>query len=172
MRQPLLLTGPPAAGKSTTALALARSVPLAAMIDVDDIRHLVVAGHTAPWEGNEGRLQQQIGVENACDLARRFRAAGIEVVLADFVTTATAALYRRHLQDLQIIRFRLPLGEAYRRAQLRPIHLTEQEFEDLYGFDAASNFPVDHVIDVAKLDFEGQVDAVRRLWSRSSTSMP
>lgn len=89
------------------------------MIDVDDIRHLVVAGHAAPWEGSEGRRQQQLGVENACDLAGRFHMAGIEVVLADFLTTATAARYRQHLPDVRIVRLRLPLVEARRRARLR-----------------------------------------------------
>lgn len=107
---------------------------------------------------------QQVGLRNACDLARRFRAAGIEVVLADLVTSATAALYRRHLQDVQIMRLRLPLDEAHRRAQLRPIHLTDYEFDNLYRFDAASTFPVDHVIDVTDLDSDGQTEAVRRLW--------
>lgn len=172
MRPPLLLTGPPAAGKSTTALALARTASLAAMIDVDDIRHLVVGGHAAPWEGDEGRLQQQLGVENACDLARRFHAADIKVVLADFVTSATAALYRQHLQDVQIIRLRLPLDEARRRARLRPVHLTEQEFDDLYCLDAAGTFPVDHVVDVADLNSDAQTEAVRNLWNRPSPRRP
>jgi predicted kinase len=165
VRPPLLLTGPPAAGKSTTALALARSASLGAMIDVDDVRHLVVAGHAAPWEGDAGRRQQRIGVDNACDLARRFLKSQIEVVLADLVTQATAAMYRHHLEDLQIIRLRLPLAEARRRARLRPVHLTEREFEDLYGLDGAGTFPVDHIIDVVDLDSDGQTEAVRRLWS-------
>jgi hypothetical protein len=165
VRPPLLLTGPPAAGKSTTALALARSASLGAMIDVDDVRHLVVAGHAAPWEGDAGRLQQRIGVDNACDLARRFLRSQIEVVLADLVTQATAGMYRRHLEDLQIIRLRLPLAEARRRARRRPVHLTEREFEDLYCLDAAGAFPVDHIVDVADLDPDGQTEAVRRLWS-------
>ena len=59
--RPLLLTGPPAAGKSTTARVLADSLPVAAMIDVDDIRQLVVAGHAAPWDGEAGLLQQRLG---------------------------------------------------------------------------------------------------------------
>jgi predicted kinase len=172
VRPPLLLTGPPAAGKSTTALALARSAPLGAMIDVDDVRHLVVAGHAAPWEGDAGRIQQQIGVENACDLARRFLKSQIEVVLADVVTQASAAVYRRQLEDLQIIRLRLPLDEARRRARLRPVRLTEREFQDLYRLDAASTFPVDHIVDVADLDPDGQAEAVRRLWFLPLPSAP
>jgi hypothetical protein len=137
------------------------------MIDVDDIRHLVVAGHAAPWEGEEGRRQQQIGVENACDLARRFHQRQIEVVLADFVTTTTAAIYRRHLHDLRVIRLQLPFTEARQRVRLRPAHLTDQEFEDLYELDASSDFHVDHIIDVAGLDPNQQADAVNTLWSGS-----
>lgn len=165
MRPPLLLTGPPAAGKSTTALALARSATAAAMIDVDDLRHLVVAGHAAPWEGGRGRRQQELGVENACDLARRFHQNQIEVVLTDFVTPATAAIYRRCLPGVRLVRLALPLVEARRRARLRPVHLRDQEFEDLFAFDATNELAVDHVVDVAALDPDQQADAVRWLWS-------
>ena len=91
--RPLLLTGPPACGKSTTARAIAGSLRLAAVIDVDDIRQLIVAGHAAPWEGEAGRSQQRLGVENTCDLARRFVTSGIDVVIAD-VVTPTARIYR------------------------------------------------------------------------------
>ena len=164
MRPPLLLTGPPAAGKSTTALALARSAPLAASIDVDDVRQLVVAGHAAPWEGSAGDLQQRIGVLNTCDLCLRFIAGGIEVVLCDVVTTAAAAIYRERLPGLTIIRLRLPLDEARRRAQSRPVHLSEQEFDNLYDADAASTFAVDHEVDVAGLDRAEQARAIGRLW--------
>jgi len=59
----LLLTGGPAVGKSSTAGLLARSRPRAAVIDVDDVRQLVVSGGAAPWEGEEGRRQQHLGVE-------------------------------------------------------------------------------------------------------------
>lgn len=82
---PLLLTGPPAAGKSTTARDLGKMRERAAVIDVDDIRQVVISGHAAPWDGEEGRLQQRVGVENACDLAQRLHSVGIDVVIADVV---------------------------------------------------------------------------------------
>lgn len=44
-RRPLVLTGGPAVGKTTTARPLAEALPRAAFIDVDDLRQLVVAGH-------------------------------------------------------------------------------------------------------------------------------
>ena len=145
-------------------MALARSVSRGAMIDVDDIRHLVVAGHAAPWEGDEGRLQQRVGVANACDLVRRFRSAEIAVVLADFVTAETAEIYRELLPDLEIVRLRLSLPEARRRARRRQVSLTEREFENLYALDATGTFPVDHVIDVTGLDVDAQITAVRSVW--------
>ena len=163
MRPPLLLTGGPAAGKSATALRLVEPLRRAAVIDVDDIRHLVVAGHAAPWEGTEGQLQQRIGVENACDLARRYLHWGIEVVMSDVLTYETAALYRHLLPGILIVQLRLPLAEARRRASLRPVYLTEDEFNALHALQAKDLAP-DHILEVGPLTLSDQSDAVERLW--------
>lgn len=163
--RPLLLTGPPAAGKSTTARALAARLPLAAVLDVDDIRQLVVSGHAAPWDGPAGAEQQRIGVENTCDLARRFSGAGIPVVIADVVSPATAALYRSCLTAVMIIHLRISLEEARRRASQRPVHLTDAEFGMLHRDHPDDPALYDHVIEVDGLDLEAQVEAVRCLWS-------
>ena len=145
-------------------MALARSARVGAMIDVDDVRHFVVAGHAAPWEGADGLKQQQLGVENACALARRFLRAGVEVVLADLVTPTTAPLYRRGLADLRIVRLQLPLDEARRRARLRPVYLTEREFDELHKLEVSSAYDVDAVLDVGHLAFPEQLRAVADLW--------
>ena len=163
--RPLLLTGPPAAGKSATARELATALPLAAVVDVDDVRQLVVSGHAAPWDGAAGAEQQLIGVENACALAGRFITAGIEVVLADVVSADTARLYRARLPTVLIVRLRISLEEAWRRAGQRPVHLTDDEFDRLhrtYPVDPALH---DHVVDVDGLDLTAQVEAVRQVWS-------
>jgi catechol 2,3-dioxygenase-like lactoylglutathione lyase family enzyme len=34
---------------------------------------MMVSGHAAPWEGQEGRRHHHLGVENGCGLAGRFR---------------------------------------------------------------------------------------------------
>ena len=163
MRPPLLLTGGPAAGKSATALRVAGSLRRAAVIDVDDVGHLVVAGHAAPWDGDEGQLQQRIGVENACDLARRYLRWGIEVVLSDVVNPETAALYRRLLPGVLIVALRLPLAEARRRAALRPGYLTDDQFDGLHALQA-DDVGADHRLDVGSLTLSEQADAVARLW--------
>jgi hypothetical protein len=163
MRPPLLLTGGPGAGKSATALRLVEPLRRAAVIDVDDIRHLVIAGHAAPWDGNEGHLQQRIGVENACDLARRYLHWSINVVLSDVVNHETAALFRSLLPGILIVQLRLPLAEARRRATLRPVYLTEDEFDALHASQTNDLAP-DHVLDVGSLTLGEQSDAVARLW--------
>lgn len=166
---PLLLTGPPAAGKSTTARALAMSCPRGAVVDVDDIRQLVVSGHVAPWDGEEGRRQQRLGVENACDVARRLGSAGIDVLICDVVDDATLPLYRRLLPDLVVVRLSLPLDEARRRAASRPVHLTNREFEDLHTAAERDHLEVDVVLPVGELTPEQQTAAVREVevWSLS-----
>jgi predicted kinase len=163
MRPPLLLTGGPAAGKSATALLLVESLRRAAVIDVDDVRHLVVAGHAAPWEGSEGHLQQRIGVENACDLTRRYLHWGIDVVLSDVLSAETTALYRHLVPGILIVQLRLPLAEARRRASLRLVSLTEEEFDALHASQANDLAP-DHVLDVGPLTLCEQSDAVAALW--------
>jgi predicted kinase len=163
--RPLLLTGPPAAGKSTTARGLVDALPLAAMIDVDDLRHLVLAGHAAPWDGPAGLVQQRIGVENACDLARRFASSGIEVVIADVLTPRTAELYRERLPAVLIVHLRISLAEARRRATQRPVYLTDAEFELLHRPQVDDVTRYDDVIDVDGLELAAQVEAVRDRWS-------
>ena len=163
MLSPLLLTGGPAAGKSSTALRLVEQLRRAAVIDVDDIRQLVVTGHAAPWDGAEGRLQQRIGVENACDLARRFLQWGIDVVLSDVLNADTAGLYRDLIPGVLIVQLRLPLAEARRRAGLRPVYLTEDEFDALHAAQS-DDLGVDHILDVGSLTLEEQSDAVATLW--------
>ena len=163
MLPPLLLSGGPAAGKSSTALRLVEPLRRAAVIDVDDIRHLVVAGHAAPWDGSEGHLQRRIGVENACDLARRFLRSGIDVVMSDVLTADTAALYRSLIPGILIVQLRLPLAEARRRASLRPMYLTEDEFDALHASQSDDLAP-DHILDVESLTLGEQSDAVAMLW--------
>ena len=70
MLPPLVLCGPPAVGKSVTGRALALSRPRCALIEVDDLRQLILSGAVPPWDGDEGLLQHRLGVLNACAIAR------------------------------------------------------------------------------------------------------
>ncbi|WP_020141759.1 AAA family ATPase [Terracoccus sp. 273MFTsu3.1] len=167
-RPVLVLTGPPAVGKSTTARTVAESRQRCAVIDVDDVRQLVVSGGAAPWDGEEGRRQQRLGVRNACALAGRMAAAGFDVVVADVLTAETLGLYRALVPDCVVVRLSVPLDEAWRRAATRTVWLTDEEFVALHEADTDAHLAVDHVLDGSGLDLEAQTAAVAALWDRAT----
>ena len=165
MLRPLVLTGGPAVGKSTTARLVARARPRAALVDVDDIRQLVVSGHAAPWQGAEGLSQQRLGVENACLLALRLHPEGFNVVLSDVLTQVTAELYRARLPGCLVVRLYVTWEEARRRAGTRPAYLTDAEFDTLHAQDRESPPAADHHLDVTAFTVDDQATAVLTTWS-------
>lgn len=162
---PLVLTGPPAVGKSVTGAALARRRQRAAFIDVDDVRQLVVAGGEAPWRGAEGAAQSLFGVRNACALAGGFRADGFDVVIVDVLTPATAVELRERLPGCLLVHLTVTLAEARRRAETRKIWLTDDEFDALHRKDLADPPPVDVTLDVTGMDLQAQRDRVEAAWA-------
>ena len=163
---PLLLTGGPAVGKTTTGRALADAVCRTACLDVDDLRHLVRNGHAAPWDGEDGAAQQKLGVRNAAGLARNFLASGFTVVITDVVTSATLAVYRELLPEIMVVHLLVSLTEASRRARTRPVYLTDEEFQALHQ-DQSGLVSVDHRLDVTQLDRTQQLRQVRTIWAGS-----
>ena len=66
-----------------------------------------------------------------------------------------------------IVQLRLPLAESRRRASLRPVYLTEDEFEALDA-QQTNDLAPHHILDVAPLTLSDQADAVGRLWKTGS----
>lgn len=134
----VILTGPAGAGKTTLIHAVAGRRPRAAVVDVDDVRWMLVRPHVAPWGGLEGDRQRRLGVRNACCLARNFEADGCDTLVADIVTDATAQIYRTELspQVPLIIRLKIGFDTARERAALRSYHLSEQELRWVYDEQA------------------------------------
>jgi predicted kinase len=78
-----IVSGPPGAGKTTIAQALASSFERAICVPVDDVREWVVAGLASPvpeWTEETGR-QFHLAEDSVADLARRYVNAGFHVVL-------------------------------------------------------------------------------------------
>jgi hypothetical protein len=163
--RPLILTGGPAVGKSSTGRLLCSARSRAAFVDVDDVRQMILTGHVPPWRGPEGHRQQRLGVANACDIAGRLHAAGFDVVVADVVTPDTARVYRRELPNCLIVHLVVLRAEAVRRARTRRVWLTDEEFEALHQADQDVPPPADHRLDVRALRLEDQAAAVQSLWS-------
>lgn len=81
----LILTGPPASGKSTVAQALAERYDRVAHIDVDVLRHFITpTGYVAPGRSGFER-QQALSTRNACNLACNFIEERFAVIIDDVV---------------------------------------------------------------------------------------
>ena len=130
----LILTGPPAAGKNTIGIILARQRERCAVIDFDVVRAMLVQPHRAPWQGEEGWRQQRLGVLQACKLATGFAADGWEVILLDVLSDRTLPLYKQSLVPHQftIVQLLPTWAECNRRFHERGPVLTAEEFALVY----------------------------------------
>lgn len=130
----IVLTGPPGAGKNTIAQIIAKQKNQCAVIDVDLVRWMILQPHKAPWEGEAGKKQQLLGVQNTCLVANNFLKEGYEVIILDVLTTDTAKLYRKQLQksNVKILLLLPTYEEILRRNIIRPPRLKEGEVKMLY----------------------------------------
>jgi hypothetical protein len=165
VRPALVLTGPPAVGKSSTAESLASVRERCAVIEVDDLRQLIRTGAAAPWAGPEGVRQRLLAVRNACTLASNLISDDFDVVITDVLTPYTAKAYRNLLPGCLIIRLSAPLDETWRRAAGRQVWLTPDEFEALHHQDAADPPRADITIDVTGLNMADQTATTERTWA-------
>jgi hypothetical protein len=156
-----ILSGPPAAGKSTIGPLLAHRLDHCAVIDADLLRAMVVQPHIPPWQGEEGLAQLRLGAANACILADNFNKAFFHVVILDVVTEETAPIYRRLLEQLdhQIVLLLPRLETVLSRNRARGQPLTDAEVELLYGWAQALT-DVDQRIDSTDLAEEAVAELI------------
>ncbi len=162
---PLLLTGGPASGKTTTARLLASMTPHCAALDVDDLRQLIIGGHLAPWEGAEGRAQHLLGVRNAAALAANLRDQGFDVIISDVVDPDLLEHYRALIGGVIVIRLAVDGSAARARAASRPRYLSDDRFEALHE-QQRRPLGVDLEVAVSALSIEEQVQTVWDAWVR------
>jgi len=102
----IIITGPPASGKSTITKRLAELADKGAVINVDDLRDMIKAGQVKPWEQkNEAKEQILLGTKNACTLAKNLLEAGFDVFIDDVIISGELINeYKKHLgKELKII---------------------------------------------------------------------
>jgi adenylylsulfate kinase-like enzyme len=168
--RPLLLSGGPAAGKTTCARALAGAQGRAAYIDGDDIRQLIVAGASTLWSGPDGRAQHTLAARNTANLARNLIGAGFVVTASDIVTSEVLPVYRSHLPECFIVHLAITLDEARTRATTRPVYITDEEFELLHRISATPP-PVDLILDVTGMTVDDQIKYIGNAWAKAEPTV-
>jgi 2-phosphoglycerate kinase len=101
MNQVLILTGPPGAGKTSVALALAERFDRMVLVEVDDVRHWVRAGYRHPWAGDAQAAEQlRMATDAAIAVTRNAVGYRYSVIGDDVVVGADAEVYRAGLAGL------------------------------------------------------------------------
>ena len=170
LRRPLLLTGPPGAGKTTVAAALAAGRALCAVVEVDDLRHLVRSGGVAPWRPGAGEGQHRLAAVQAGLLASSFTAAGVEVVLCDVVRGGVGEVYAASAAAPFVVALRAPLAVTAARPSGRAAPLTAEEVRALLAEREVAG-PVDAEVD-ATGDPAVVAARVEALWAAAERVRP
>ena len=130
----LILNGPTGTGKNTIAEIVSKKTERSVVIDVDLLRLMVKNPHKAPWQGEEGKYQQLLGVSNACLLAKEFIKNGFSVIILDVLSDETAKLYKDNLNEFKpkLVLLLPTWEEIVRRNKTRERRLTDDELEMVY----------------------------------------
>ena len=97
-----IISGVPAAGKTTTAKSLAKIFDKAAVINRDDLQAQVISGSVWP-DGkptSEANLQIEMNVRNQCALANSYLSSGFTPVCEDVVSRDQLEIYQEGLNQL------------------------------------------------------------------------
>jgi chloramphenicol 3-O-phosphotransferase len=101
MAEILLLSGPPASGKTTVARLLSERYDRVAHVDVNQLLRLRSAGLVRPWvEGPERARQRAVGLRNASALARNFIRDCVGVIIEDLVLPDSLKAYLDELKPI------------------------------------------------------------------------
>ena len=103
MHQVIVITGPAGAGKSSVAQAICERFDRMLHIEVDTLRHWVVAGYRHPWAGDAQAAEQRLlATRNASAVARESVAMRYAAIIDDVVTSGVAEQYREALAGLRV----------------------------------------------------------------------
>lgn len=115
-----IITGPAGVGKSTISNDLAKLKEKSALIEGDDIYHLVCGGYVKPWlEGNH----LEVFWENCVDLIKNFNNKGYDIIFNYICTPKDTEYIKKNFKDIEIKLCILVTDEEtiVKRDKMRPI---------------------------------------------------
>ena len=126
-----IISGVPAAGKTTTAKLLAKTFDKAAVINRDDLQAQVISGSVWP-DGkptSEANLQIEMNVRNQCALANSYLSSGFTPVCEDVVSRDQLEIYQDLLdsKNIYLITLNPPYEVVIERDKYRK---TQEQFNN------------------------------------------
>lgn len=148
----ILVTGPPASGKTTVTKLLAKSFPKTALIDVDQLRSMIKKGKKVPWgKTAESQKQLRIVTKIACYAAQQFAQNGFRVFIDDVALKEELEEYSGRLKPFGFQAFVLLPGQktvAQRdRKRSKVLFMGKRTIELYQKFAKKRNNPAWKIID-------------------------
>jgi shikimate kinase len=134
-----LISGPTGAGKNSVAEEMAKLLDTAAIVDFDSIRAMFTKPHYTPWDGDEGKKQNNTTIELICQIANTMLAGGRTPIILDVLNNEDAAFYRKLLSEKpQIIQLMPSWETIVERNRTRAekegrIRLTDDQLQRVYS---------------------------------------
>ncbi|QHT63053.1 AAA family ATPase [Paenibacillus lycopersici] len=159
-----LISGPPGAGKSTTSRALAERLGMSALIDGDDVYHMVIGGARRPWESP---FHIRLMWRNIAALAHGFIESGHDVVINYVVFREDIGLFIEALgglADETAMKFILLVADEdelrRRDAERKPEHRMGERCGIVLHELLADGPSEASILDTSALSLEQTVDAI------------
>ena len=172
MADVLILTGPPASGKTTTAQALAARYDRVAHVRVDELDEFITpTAHVHPWgKSDVWRRQRRLDITNACCITRNFLSERFAVIIDDMIESLEeASWYQEALRDagvaVHFVRLLPRLDVCLERNAGReyPERMRAQHVERAYRRIEALDVESAATIDNSDMTPEGSADRLQAL---------
>lgn len=164
----IIISGTPAAGKSSVSKKLATKFERSAYISVDLLRHMVVKGLVLPWEEN-AHTQIELGEKNVMSITQNFLDAGFVVIIDDVMIDQRVKKFIDTFKDTKAYLLLPSLGKLKERDLKRPKdEQLGKRIDDLYPKFANAENKYMNVIDSTDQTLDETVDQIYSLITNES----
>lgn len=156
----IIISGPPAAGKSSVSRALAEKFPKSAYLDIDLFKDMIIGGNVAPWDP-EGPEQFKLVEKNFLAITKNFLDEGFVVVINYVFNDEQVKQYNELFGDVYGFLL-LPSMEILKKRDLERDATGEMQerIEVLYSEFANAEHKMLKVIDSSNQTLDETVDKI------------